>query len=124
MPIYTSAGEVKAFARIPKEDLGYTAEQEYDTFINGVIILAEGILNDYMGQSFTSETVPPAVRLAAIQLCSNLLHIILQRKLSPVVQTRDYTIRLVLPEAFTQELKNLLTPYRKLNVKLEGEPAK
>jgi hypothetical protein len=120
--VYTTPGEVKSFAKIKKEDFGYSAEDELDSFISQLITYAEGLISDYTGQTWDSQDVPQAVKYVSLQLCSNILHGILQRKVSPIIQTGDYTIRLVIPEAFTDELKRLLEPYRTLTVKREGEP--
>lgn len=117
--VYITADDVKAFSKIRREDLGYTAEADFDAFINTLIGYAESLINDYLNQIFTAETVPASVKYATVQLCSNILHIILQRKISPIVQTGDFTLRLVIPEAFTGELKGLLDPYRVLDVKME-----
>lgn len=121
--VYVTADDVKAFSKIRREDLGYTLEADFDSFINTLIDYAESLINDYMNQSFTADTVPASVKYAAVQLCSNILHTILQRKISPIIQTGDYTIRLVIPEAFTRELRDLLEPHRRLSIKREGEPA-
>lgn len=118
---YTTPAEVKDFSKIKKEDLGYTSEQDYDTFLNTLIGYAESLINDYLGQSFTADMVPASVRFVTIQLCSNILHGILQRKISPIIQTSEFTIRLAIPEAFTEELRSLLNPHKKLTVKREDE---
>jgi hypothetical protein len=57
--VYTTPGEVKSFARIKKEDLGYSAEDELDSFISQLITYAEGLISDYTGQTWDSqENVP------------------------------------------------------------------
>jgi len=55
--------------------------------------------------------VPDAVKHVCAQLCANYLHLILQRKVSPVVRVDDWAVRMVLPEIFTSELKMVLSPY-------------
>jgi hypothetical protein len=119
--VYTTPDEVKSFAKIKKEDLGYGSDAELDSFIDQVIAYAENLIGDYTGQNWTAENVPSTVKYASIQLCSNILHGILQRKISPIIQTGDYAIRLVIPEAFTPELKAILEPHRTYTVKREGE---
>ena len=55
--------------------------------------------------------VPDAIKHVAVQLCSNFLHAILQRKISPVVRVDEFTIKMIIPEIFTEELKMLLEPH-------------
>jgi len=55
--------------------------------------------------------MPGDIELIAGQLCSNVLHGILQRKVNPIVQVGDFSVRVLIPEAFTTELKNRLKPY-------------
>jgi len=55
--------------------------------------------------------VPEAVKFSCIQLCSNYLHAVLQRKISPVVRVDDFAVKLVIPEIFTKELRSMLLPY-------------
>ena len=55
--------------------------------------------------------VPDAVKHVCIQICSNMLHGILQRKINPIVQQDNFTLKLILPEAFTRELQVMLSPY-------------
>jgi len=57
-----------------------------------------------------SET-PYIIKYAVLQLCSNLLHAILQRKISPIIRIDDWSVRVVLPEAFSAELQHMLEPY-------------
>jgi len=55
--------------------------------------------------------VPDAIKHVCAQLCANYLHLILQRKVSPVVRVDDWAVRMVLPEIFTSELKMVLSLY-------------
>lgn len=55
--------------------------------------------------------VPSVVQHVCLQICCNLLHGILQRKINPIVQQDNFTLKLLLPEAFTRELQAMLTPY-------------
>ncbi len=195
MPSYITADEVKNYARLSDEDLGYTIADELDAFINELIVSAESLVESYCnvprgyfeagGMSFTNQlydyrvpvylryrpvlsvstvevneagygqtpswttlastdyllnllegsvrlilkfpaqefqsvrvsymagfsAVPETIKYVARQICSNALHVILQRKVSPIVRVDDWAVRLVLNEAFTQELKQLLNPY-------------
>ena len=193
---YVTAEEVKAFAKLSWEDLGYSSEDEFDAFLNELIGHAESIIENYCkvprdffkpgGTSFTdqlydfafslhlrykpvltvsnvkinlagygqtpnwhtlsaedyvvdkeagiihfvggkapatqlqsvkvsytagySET-PYIIKYAVLQLCSNLLHAILQRKISPIIRIDDWSVKVVLPEAFSAELQHMLEPY-------------
>ena len=57
--------------------------------------------------------VPDDIKLAALIYVSNTLHVILQRKVAPAVQVSDFSIRLVMDESFSDEVKALLNPYRR-----------
>ena len=113
---YATVEEVKAFAKISYEDLGCLTEEEFDSFISDLISHAEAIVNDYCGQSWTTENVPATVKFVTIQLCANILHAVLQRKINPLIQVNDFTIRLITPEVFTSELKEILNHHRVLNI--------
>ena len=56
-------------------------------------------------------STPEAVKHVCAQLCTNILHTILQRKISPVIRIGEFTIRMIVSEAFTPELKLMLAPY-------------
>jgi hypothetical protein len=55
--------------------------------------------------------VPSVIQHVCIQICSNMLHEILQRKLAPVVRADDLTLKVIALEAFTKELQVMLAPY-------------
>jgi hypothetical protein len=59
-------------------------------------------------------TVPGTVSLASTRIVSNLLQGALQRSTSPVIKIGDYNIQLLKEEAFTDEIKQTLEPYRRL----------
>jgi hypothetical protein len=54
---------------------------------------------------------PDLVEYVCIQVCSNVLHGILQRKLSPVVRADDVNIKVLVPEAFASELRAMLNTF-------------
>lgn len=56
-------------------------------------------------------STPSMIAYATAQLCANFIHIILQRKIAPVIRVDDWAVRVALPEAFTKELQLLLTPF-------------
>jgi hypothetical protein len=51
-------------------------------------------------------TVPDVVKYTCAQLCANILHEILQRKLSPQVTPGNVVMKLVTPTAFTPDLQD------------------
>jgi hypothetical protein len=193
---YVTPDEVKSFAKINYEDLGYSTDAEYEAYINELIVHCESLVESYCnvprgyfaagGMSFTEKydykepiylrhkplisvskveinkagygqtpnweeiasttylvnplegsvrlltkfpatelqsvritytagfsSVPQTVTYVVKNICSNFLHTVLQRKISPVIRIDDWTVRLVLNEAFTPELKQLLAPYRR-----------
>jgi len=56
-------------------------------------------------------STPSTIAYVTAQLCSNIIHIILQKKIAPVIRVDDWAVRLVLPKAFTRELQFMLTPF-------------
>jgi len=54
---------------------------------------------------------PDLVEYVCIQTCSNVLHGILQRKLSPVTRADDVNIKVLVPESFTTELRAMLNMF-------------
>ena len=82
----------------------------------GQLMLVEdtpAIVEQSVRVSYTAgySSVPGVIKQATIQLCSNILHEILQRKLSPVVRADDVTMKVLTPEAFSRSLQAVLTPY-------------
>jgi len=58
--------------------------------------------------------VPDDVKLAALMLTSNFLHLILQREAGASLNVGDFSSRLVeIKEAFSDEVKGLLSSYRR-----------
>lgn len=112
---YASVEFVKALTQIKYSDLGFSSENDFDSFINELIGYASALVDDYCGQSF-AEPVPLAVSYATAVIVTNMLHEMLQRKISPAVTSTDMTVRMVEREAFTDKIKRLLDPYRILKV--------
>jgi len=194
--VYCTKDDVKAYSKISYSDLGFASDAAFDTFLDGLIGLAQGIINSYCsvpsgffdagGISFTNQlydyrhpwidiwyfpvlsvskveyndqgygttanwitvtepdyiinkgtgqlmlvedtpaivdqsvrvsytagysSVPDVIKQVAIQLSSNILHEILQRKLSPLVRADDLTIKVLIPETLSRSLQSMLTPY-------------
>jgi len=79
-------------------------------FVSGTI---PAVTEQSVKVSYTAgyNSVPNTIAYVTAQLCANLIHIILQRKISPVIRVDDWAVRLVLPEAFTRELQFMLAPF-------------
>jgi len=58
-------------------------------------------------------TMPPLIGYVSTKLCSNLVHEALQKKISPVMQAGDFTIRLVHEDPLTPDLKAILDMYKR-----------
>ena len=56
-------------------------------------------------------STPEAVRYVVLNIVSNIAHAMLQRRISPVVRVDDFTVRMIMPEAFTRDLQAVLAPY-------------
>lgn len=56
-------------------------------------------------------STPDDIKYVCIQVCTNALHAILQRKVSPIIRVDDMVVKLVDAETFTPELKSVLRPY-------------
>lgn len=61
-------------------------------------------------------STPRDIEFVTEQLCANVLHDSLQRKVSPIVRVDDWAVRIIHPDVFTKELKAMLRRYRRLNV--------
>lgn len=57
--------------------------------------------------------VPYDITLASIEICSNYLHTMLQRRVNPVVNINEFAVKIVTSEAFTKDIKTLLAHYRR-----------
>jgi len=194
--MYCETEDVKAYSKIAYTDLSYANETAFITFLQGLIELAQSVIDNYCsvpsgffkvdGLSFTSQVydyrypwidlkyypvisvskveyndqgygiapnwvtldsidyilnmdtgqlmlvnkvpaiheqsvrvsytagynaVPDAVKHVCIQICCNMLHEILQRKISPIMRVDDFTLKVVVPSAFSKELQIMLAPY-------------
>jgi len=77
--------------------------------VNKVPAIVEQSIRVSYTAGFSS--TPDDIKQVCIQVCCNMLHGILQRKVSPQVQADDMVIKVVAVEAFNQELKGMLRPY-------------
>ncbi|MEM2587078.1 MAG: hypothetical protein QXV23_02150 [Candidatus Bathyarchaeia archaeon] len=112
---YVSVELVKALAQIKCDDIGFDTENAFNNFISELIEYASSLIDDYCGRSF-SEPTPQTVKLVAALIVVNMLHAILQRKINPTVQATNIAVKIIEGEAFTDDLKMLLNPYRVLRV--------
>lgn len=192
-----TADEVRLFSRLSYEDLKYDSESEFEAYINELIPLAEGLVEQFchVPRSFfedegytvtnlvhdyrddwihlrykpvvsvskvevntasygsaaswselsSSEYVlakergllkivggtkpaemlqtvrvsfvagysvtPQAIKYVVLNICSNIIHAMLQRKISPVMRVDDFTIRMIIPDAFSADLQRSLAPF-------------
>ena len=56
-------------------------------------------------------STPQAIKNVCLMLASNILHAILQRKISPVVRIDEFTVKFVVPDVFTDEMRRILAPF-------------
>lgn len=56
-------------------------------------------------------STPETVKYVALQLATNVLYSILERKLSPTARLNNTLLQLIIPECFTSELKQALTSF-------------
>jgi hypothetical protein len=194
--VYCTKDEIKAFNKITYEDLGYANETAFNTFLDSLILQAQGLIENYCnapigffdaaGKAFTNQlydyrypwidlryypvlspskieyndqgygiaanwvtlaaidyilnldtgqlmlvnktpatreqsvrvsytagyaAVPTAVKHVCIQICTNSLQEILQRKVNPVSRIDDFSLKVIFPDVFTRELQVMLTPF-------------
>jgi len=114
---YVTVTEVKNWSQINYKDLGFTSEADYNSFLEGVIELVEGLIRDYCGRTW--DTVPSAIKFVILEVCANILHLILQRKITPAVHANQMQLRVVFAEALTADLRVILDWHRALYVSLE-----
>ena len=71
------------------------------------------IIDNSVRVSYTAgySAVPTAIKQVAIQLCCNALHVILQRKINPVIRQDEFTLRLLSSDILTRELQTVLSPF-------------
>ena len=77
--------------------------------VNKVPAIVEQSIRVSYTAGFSS--TPDLIKQVCIQVCCNMLHGILQRKVSPQVQVNEMVVKLVAVEAFNEELKGMLRPY-------------
>ena len=56
-------------------------------------------------------SMPQAIKNVCLMLAGNILHAILQRKISPVVRIDEFTVKFVVPDVFTDEMRRILAPF-------------
>ena len=194
--VYCSKTEIKDNSKVAYSDLGYATDALFDTFLDTVIVLADGIVDNYCrvpsgffeaaGLALSNElldfcypwislrhypvisvskveynssgyglaaswvtivepdymvklpeglvmlvnktpaviensvrvsytagysAVPSAIKQVAIQLCCNAVHVVLQRKISPVIRQDEFTLKLTPSDILTRELQTVLSPF-------------
>jgi len=77
--------------------------------VNKVPAIVEQSIRVTYTAGFSS--TPDDIKLVCIQVCCNVVHGILQRKVGPQVQVNEMFVKIVAPEAFNEELKGMLRPY-------------
>lgn len=61
-------------------------------------------------------STPEAITYVTAQVAANVLHSLLQRKISPTMRVGEWTVKMVVPECFTTELKSILVSFQKKTV--------
>lgn len=111
---YATIEFVKTLAQMRHDDLGFSNEEDYNRFIGQLIEHASALVDEYCSRSF--EEPPQTIKLVTALIVVNMLHIILQRKINPMVQTTSFVVKTIEGEAFTEGLKEMLNPYKRLEV--------
>lgn len=82
----------------------------------GLVMLVNktpAVIENSVRVSYTAgySAVPSAIKQVAIQLCCNAVHVILQRKINPVIRQDEFTLRLLSSDILTRELQTVLSPF-------------
>lgn len=116
---------VLSVQKVEYNTAGYQQTPNWVTIVEPdyIVKLPEGLLmlvNKIPALPFNSVRVgytagysatPTALKQVAIQLCCNALHVILQRKVSPVVRVGDWALKIMGSDIFSRELQVMLAPF-------------
>jgi len=102
-------GITPVWVEISSQDYIINTQTGQIMLVNKVPAIAEQSVRVSYTAGYTA--TPDPVEHVCLQLCCNLLHGILQRKISPVVRVDDWTLKVLVPEAFARELQVILSPY-------------
>ena len=86
----------------------------YERFIRLNRQTPVGFLNVELTYAYGYVTVPDIVSLASVRICTNIIQFALQRATSPIVRIDNFTVEQAKEEAFTDDIKESLSPYRRI----------
>jgi hypothetical protein len=106
--------EVISFHGLKPKHLGYdkTDTAKLKQTITQWILQCEDLIKQYTNNTFTNE-VPAAVKNVCIRLCSNMITLAIQKRDSPIIKVKDWTVAPISSDIFTQDLKDDLKPFIK-----------
>jgi len=86
--------------------------------VQGRIVLVNAVsARYYQGLKATYQAgyaaTPNSVWDVCIKLATNMLHVIIQKVLAPIIKVDDWVVKMVIPDVFTPELKKELTQYHR-----------
>jgi len=121
---------VLTMTKVEYNDQGYGIAENWVTVAGtdyilygdeGILILTEdvpAIKERSVRVTYTAgySAVPDVIAHVCAQTGANLIHTVLQQKVSPVVQISEFTVRTIFSDVFTPELKAMLTIYQRRQV--------
>ncbi|MEM2122913.1 MAG: hypothetical protein QXE79_04670 [Candidatus Bathyarchaeia archaeon] len=109
--------ECKRYAQVTYDQLGFSSEVEFDSWINDVLIAeAEGVVEAYCRRSFSEDYpsgIPEAVRAVIRRIVSNTLQVAVLNRAGPLIRVGDWRVEWADRNIFTDDLRRLLDPYVK-----------
>ena len=73
----------------------------------------QSLIETYIHRTYTSATVPGAVRNVLLRLVSNMCTLAIQRRDSPIIKVNDWNITTISSDIFSDDLKKDLAPFIK-----------
>lgn len=111
-----TADECKKYAQVTYDQLGFSTDTEFTTWINDVLIAeAEDVVESYCRRDFSEDygTIPETVKAVIRRIVSNALQIAILNRAGPLVRVGDWRVEWADRNIFTDDLKALLEPYVK-----------
>ena len=108
--MYSTVNEIISPTNIKPKTFGFESDGELETFITGLILQAENIIDDYCNTTFT-EPIPATINLVTNGIVKNILDNYNASKNQAVIKSHDYSPSNYYDRYLTRELKELLRPY-------------
>jgi hypothetical protein len=111
-----TAVECKRYAQVTYDQLGFASDEEFNSWINDVLIAeAESHVEAYCLRDFSEDftNIPEAVKGVIRRTVANAIQVAVLNRAGPLIRVGDYRVEWADRTILTDDLKQLLNPFVK-----------